>query len=141
MTEIHAFVDAQDVKTITAPFFKQGEEVVIKRFSYADRQMLSGEYLRIKSSWQAKEGRRDEIPMESEFLLDRMNLAILERGIKSWTLQDRDGKIVSCNKQNIGKLSEPYAEFILQEINEFNPVRTTEEREEFFRGTGDSAQE
>ena len=137
MTEdIHAFIDAQDVREITAPFFKEGEVVTIKKFSYADRQALSGEYMKLSADWgsgrggkrggKAKRAKRDAT-VKSEIVLGKMNLSILDRGIESWTLYDRKGKEVSFSRANIRKLSEPYAEFILEAINDFNPSRDESE--------------
>jgi len=54
-----------------------------------------------------------------------MNLSILDRGIKSWTLFTREGKEVPFSRKNIRRLSESYAEFILEEINDFNPTRSS----------------
>jgi len=133
--EIHAFVDAQDVKDITAPFFKDGEVVTIKKFSYADRQALSGEYMKLTADWgsggggKAKKATRDAT-VKSEIVLGKMNLSILDRGIESWTLYDRKGKEVPLSRTTIRKLSEPYAEFILGAINDFNPSRVESEDDE-----------
>ena len=136
--EIHAFVDAQDVKDITAPFFKDGEVVTIKKFSYADRQVLSGEYMKLTAEWGRRKGRKvkrakkatRDAAVKSEIILDRMNLSILDRGIESWTLYDRKGKEVPLSRTSIRKLTEPYAEFILGEINDFNPSRVESEDDE-----------
>lgn len=139
MTEdIHAFIDAQDVREITAPFFKEGEVVTIKKFSYADRQALSGEYMKLTADWGGrgdKRGRKakrvtQDTTVKSEIVLGKMNLSILDRGIESWTLYDRKGKEVSFSRANIRKLSEPYAEFILEAINDFNPSRVESEDDE-----------
>ena len=157
--EVYAFVEESDVKTIRAPFFREGEEVVIRKFSYADRQVLSGDYLKVKADWGedeeeprvtevearvSKRGRkrgrkrRDKAKLQSEFLLGEMNLAILKKGIKSWILFNKAGQEVSLSRKNIDKLGDTYAEFILQEINDFNPTETEEDEEdeeEFFPGS------
>jgi len=158
--EIHAFVDDQDVKTIRAPFFKDGEEVVIRKFSYGARQALAGAYIKVKADWGSEEARerkatpakagrrrkrRDRAKVEGEFLLGEMNIAILDRGIKSWILFDRKGKEVRLSKRTIADLTEPYAEYILEEINDFNPTAESEEEdeeedEEFFRGVEGGAE-
>jgi len=152
MDEFHAFVEESDVKTIRAPFFKDGEEVVIRKFSYADRQGLSGDYLKVKADWggddeeeprvtevearasKRKGKRRGKAKVQSEFLLGEMNLAILNKGIKSWILFNKAGKEVSLSRKTIGKLCDAYAEYILQEINDFNPTESEEDEEEFFLG-------
>jgi len=149
MTEdIHAFVDAEDVREITAPFFKEGEVVTIKKFSYADRQALSGEYMKLSADWgsgggkKGKKAKRDAT-VKSEIVLGKMNLSILDRGIESWTLHDRKGKEVEFTRANVRKLSEPYAEFILGEINDFNPSRVESEDGEddtFFLETDSSGE-
>ena len=136
MTEdIHAFIDAQDVKDITAPFFKEGEVVTIKKFSYADRQVLSGEYMKLSADWGSKGGKRgkratQDATVKSEIVLGKMNLSILDRGIESWILYDRKGKEVPFSRANIRRLSESYAEFILEGINDFNPSRVESEDSE-----------
>jgi len=143
--EVHAFIDAQDVKDITAPFFKDGEVVTIKRFSYADRQSLSGEYLKLSADWGGEKGgeAKKSAAVKSEIVLGKMNLSILWKGIKSWVLHDRDGKTVSLSRANLQRLSDPYAEFILEEINALNPSRVEAEDEEedaFFPSTDSSGE-
>lgn len=158
MTEkIHAFVDEQDIKEIQAPFFKDGEVVTIKKFSYADRQILSGEYTRLSAEWD--EEKRDEkgsrrggrrgskakrsAKVKSEIIVGKMNLSILDKGIKSWTLLTRDGKKeVPFSRKNVRKLTDEYAEFILEGINDFNPTREddSDEDDDFFQ-SADSGSE
>jgi len=133
--EIYAFVDDQDVKEIIAPFFKDGEVVTIKKFSYADRQALSGEYMKLSADWGGRKGKEDkegrrEATVTSEIVLGKMNLSILDKGIESWTLFNRNGKEVPLSRTNIRKLSDEYAEFILGEINDFNPTRSSDEEDE-----------
>jgi len=130
--EIHAFIDTQDVETIVAPFFKDGEEVTIKKFSYADRQALSGEYMKLSADWKGKKGDKikQDTTVKSEVVLGKMNLSILDRGIKSWTLYTREGKEVPFSRRNVRRLTEPYAEFILEKINVFNPTRSSGEEDE-----------
>lgn len=139
MTEdSHAFIDAQDVKEITAPFFKDGEIVTIKKFSYADRQALSGEYMKLSADWGSAEdekGKKDrkakrEATVKSEIILGKMNMSILDKGTKSWTLYDRGGNEVSFSRKNIRRLTEPYAEFILEEINALNPRSADSDEDE-----------
>jgi len=147
--EIHAFVDVLDVKDIAAPFFKEGEVVTIKKFSYADRQFLSGEYTKLSAAWQ-REGdgtrkgdgkEKQDATVTSEIILGKMNMSILDRGVKSWTLYDRDGKEVTYSRRTTRKLTDPYAEFILGEINDFNPTGSSDEDgddedDDFFLGAG-----
>jgi len=133
--EIYAFVDDQDVKEIIAPFFKDGEVVTIKKFSYADRQALTGEYMRLSADWGGRKGKEDKegrrkATVTSEIVLGKMNLSILDKGIESWTLFNRKGKEVPLSRTNIRKLSDEYAEFILGEINDFNPTRSSDEEDE-----------
>jgi len=127
--EIHAFVDDDlDVKDIEAPFFKSGETVRIRKFAYADRQMLSGSYMKISAKVGGKRGGKRgkktkdaDAKVRADFLLDKMNLAIMDKGIVSWTLYNRQGKEVPFNRKAVRKLTDAYAEFILEEINDFNP--------------------
>ena len=153
--EIHAFVDVQDTREVSAPFFKEGEVVTIKKFSYADRQTLSGEYLKLSADWGSAEDEKDEkdekaskakrkAVVKSEIILGRMNLSILDKGIKSWTLYTREGKEVTLSRKNVRRLTEPYAEFILAEINEFNPTRSSgedeDEEDSFFLEAGSGSE-
>jgi len=130
--EVHAFIDAQDIKEIQAPFFKEGEVVTIKKFSYADRQALSGEYMKLSADWGSAEGKKGkegnrQATVKSEIILGKMNLSILDRGIESWTLYTRKGKEVEFSRTNVRKLTEEYAEFILEAINDLNPSRVESE--------------
>jgi len=63
----------------------------------------------------------------SEIVLGKMNLSILYRGIESWDLYTREGKEVLFSRANVRKLTEPYAEFILEAINDLNPSRSESE--------------
>lgn len=150
--EIHAFINDLDVLTIDdAPFFKSGESVTIKKFSYADRQALSGEYMKLSADWGSAEeekGKKDrkakrEATVKSEIILGKMNLSILDKGIKSWTLFTRKGKEVPFSRKNVRRLTEPYAEFILEAINALNPrpADSDEDEDDNFFPSSDSGGE
>jgi hypothetical protein len=65
--------------------------------------------------------------------IEEMNLAVLERGIVSWT--DENGAALPVTRADIERLAERDGDFILAEIRELNPRRRrTEEEQEFFRG-------
>ena len=71
----------------------------------------------------------------------KMNLAILDLGIVRWTLKGPDGKIVPPTKKWIYALDERSGDFILGEINAFNPRRSAEAQENFRAESGDRAEE
>lgn len=117
------FVSTDDTLEIHAEWWAEKETATIRRFSYGDRRWLSGQTMKVGS----KPG--DE--RITELQIERMNLAILERGLVRWT--DEDGKKVTVSPKRIKALESRCAAFILREINEFNreEVRTDEEQDEF----------
>jgi len=122
------FVTDADNRTIHADWWDEDEEVVIKKFSYGDRQALAQETVRVGMTQQA-----GGTELVSDVMIGRMNLAILERGIVSWTLKGPNGRPVPLRRAWIEQLEERDAEFILQRINMLNPLkrRTAEEQANF----------
>lgn len=119
------FVDKGETKTIHADWWDDDEEVIIKRFTWGDKQKLAGMAVNI--------GLVDGAPL-TEFQLGQMNMAIMEAGIKSWTLKGPEDRIVPLTSKWIYQLEERDGNFILQAINSFNRRRSAEEQANF-RGT------
>ena len=122
------FVDDSQRRVISAPWWGEEENCTIKKFAYGDRQYLAGQTVRVGLGVDGVS--EDEV---GEVQIDRMNLAILERGIVRWT--DEDGEPIPVTRKAIERLEEQDAEFILAEIQELNPRRTrTEDEQGSFRG-------
>lgn len=117
------FVSTDDTLEIHAEWWAEKETATIRRFSYGDRRWLSGQTMKVGS----KPG--DE--RITELQIERMNLAILERGLVRWT--DEDGKRATLSPKKIKLLESRCAEFILEQINEFNreEERAPEEQDTF----------
>lgn len=127
------FVSEAERKTIHAPWWDEDEEVVIKRLSYGDRQVLAGEATKVDLA--ADGGRMTEVQV------GKMNLAVLRMGIASWTLKGPDGTMPPVNGQWIYRLQDRDAEFILGEINAYNPRRSADEQAGFRAEAGDGTEE
>jgi hypothetical protein len=108
------FVEATEVREVRAPDWDEGETVTIKRFSFGDRQFLMGAAM--GNSARVQKG---DVAVSVD--IEHMNLAILQRGIVRWTLKRADGSIAPLNKESIASLTERDAEFILGEIQRYNP--------------------
>jgi hypothetical protein len=126
------FITKADRKTIHANWWDDDEHVVIKRFSYGDRQRLADAAIRIGIAGPGQ-------ATINEVQVGQMNLVILELGIHSWTLKREDGKIAPLTRKMIEALREEDAEFILAEINALNRRRTAEEQSNFRGDGGDSS--
>jgi len=132
------FRSKKERKTIAADWWAKEpdgsprEWVEIGRFGYGDRQKLVD--AAVKAGLVSKDdGSGDEIALGG-LQLGSMNLAILKLGIKRWT--DEDGKIVPVTDEGVEALHEEDAEFILAEINAFNPQKgRSAEAQANFRGS------
>ena len=113
------FVEASEVKEIRAEWWDPDESVTIKRFSYGDRQFFMGEIL---SDGARLKGRDVSVDIS----VGRMNLAVLERGVVRWTLKRADGSVAPLTPAQIAQLAEKDAEFILSELQRFNPTQDEE---------------
>lgn len=124
-----------ETKVIQAPWWGPDEAATIRRMNYGDRQYLAGQAIRVGIT--GEDGRREQI---GELALGEMNLAIIERGLVSWT--DEEGKELPVTRDRIEALDELDGEFILGEIKAFNPRRQrSPENQSKFRdrsGGGDS---
>lgn len=130
------FVTAADTKEIRAPWWDTDETVTIKKLTYGDRQTIQKASARMSVT---AEGSFDEIA------LGDVNLVIMEVGVVSWTfVRPETGKPVPCTRRWFERLTEEDGDFILAEINAFNPPpRRTEAEVDEFRdagGDGDSAE-
>lgn len=128
------FVDVDAVQEIQAPWWSEKETCSIKRFTYGDRQFLASNTIQMGL-------KIEDMSAITDVLVGRMNLAILERGIASWT--DAKGVKLPVTKGKISRLEEKDAEFILAAITELNPSesRSAEEQETFPGADGNSAEE
>jgi len=121
-----SFVSEVEHKTIQAEWWEEKEVCAIRRFGYGDRQYLAGQTVQVGI---APGGKKEDAI--ADVAIGRMNLAILERGIVSWT--GPDGAALPVTAERIAALREKDAEFILAEINTWNPRRrrTAEEQATF----------
>jgi len=118
---------AEDTRIIQADWWDEDEQVVIRRFTWGDRQEL----IQAAIDTDIVDGQ----PRINEMQLGRMNLRIMELGIKSWTLKGPEGKVVPPSRNWIYRLDEETGNFILREINAFNPRRGRSAEEQIsFRG-------
>jgi hypothetical protein len=127
-------VGDHEQKTIRASWWAEGETCTIRKFSYGDRQYLAGQTVSMGIDPQS------EVQV-TQVQFDRMNLAFLERGIVAWT--DDAGDPMPVTREAIAQLEERDADFILEELRDYNPrrQRSAEEQERFrgVSGGGDSA--
>jgi len=128
-----------ETKVITADWWDEGETVTIKRFAYGDRQRLAGVAYKVGF---VQQGDGSQQEFSADIAIGEMNLAILEIGIVAWTLKSSAGKVTPLRRSAIERLQDEDAEFILREINAFNPSkkrRTADEQANFRGGGGDGA--
>jgi len=130
------FVDVMAVQEIRAPWWAENETCTIRKFTYGDRQFLAQNTVSMSLGAIAK-----EMAPVTDVLIGRMNLAILERGIKTWT--DDKGVRIPVTQNKIAGLEEKDAEFILAAITKLNPSeeRSAEDQATFPGVDGDSAEE
>lgn len=120
-------VSKTDTMTVKAPWWGENEHAVLRRFAFGDRQALTGAYMRVGGQMAD-----DDLPIEAQVDIEQMNLAILLRGIVSWT--DADGQPMAVDKATVSALEERDATYLLGEINAFNPrAQRTEDDQANFR--------
>lgn len=120
-------VSKTDTKTVSAPWWGEKEHAVLRRFAFGDRQALTGAYMRVGGHMA-----NDDLPIEAQVDIEQMNLAILLRGIVSWT--DAEGAPLSVDAATVAMLEEKDATYLLTEINAFNPrTQRSEEDQANFR--------
>ena len=129
------FITDNDVKVIHAPWWEDGETVTIKKLTYGDRQRVGKAAIRLKVNAKGDLGDTE---------LGDVNLTLLEIGVVSWTFTRPDnGKPLPVSRAWLEKLSEEDGDFILSEINAFNPTpkRSDAEQEEFRGADRDGGEE
>lgn len=110
------FVEATEVREVRADWWDPGETVTVKRFSFGDRQYLMGATM-------GDSARVQKGDVSVTVSVERMNLAVLERGIARWTLKKADGSVAPLTPEVIASMTEQDADFILSEIQRYNPSR------------------
>jgi hypothetical protein len=132
------FVQEDEIKLIHADWWDEHETVTIKRFTYGDRQRLAG--VAYKVGLVSGDGNAQ---YSADVALGEMNIAILEIGIKAWTLKGANGKPVPLRRSLIEKLRDEDGNFILGEINALNPSRrrSAEAQATFRDSAGNSFEE
>lgn len=119
------FVTEPEIKDICAPWWDQDtESVTIRRYSGAARDRLNKETIRV-SATEDDEG-RVEVSAEK--------IPIMLAGIKSWTFEDDNGKLMPVNRKWCGKLDPDDIDYIVAKIRELNKGRTAEEQATFREG-------
>ena len=123
------FVDA--TKVIRAYWWDEGEEVVIRKFSYMNRQRVA-----------QRSAQATQVNGETIVKIDRaeMHLAMLEEGIVSWTFKRANGKRMPLRRSALEKLSFEDAEFIVEQIEQYNEKRSDEAQGRFRPEPGDGAE-
>lgn len=122
------FVTKSDVKVIRADWWDEGEEVTIRKYTIRQKDLLDAKIIEIA-------GMAGEIP---QVVVKSVAVPYLIAGIAEWTFTDEEGNRVPVNRHWIDKLDEDTADFIADEIRNFNEGRTTAEQREFLRKLADS---
>lgn len=97
------------------------EFVVIKKFTYGDREAINDASMRLTPVSLGKEVTADNMQMVFDPTAQRR--ARLERGIVSWCILDEDNQEVALTAANIQELDPGYAEYIMSELEALNPER------------------
>ena len=100
--------------TIHADWWDADEAVVIRRFSFGDRERVNELMCKVSPFTGAGE---PEMTMD----MGMVNRASLIVGIVSWNMRDEDGQAVALSQETIDQLTEEDADFILAEIARVNP--------------------
>lgn len=120
----------EDTEQIRAPWFKDGEYVVIQSEMYAEDDIFVKNQL--MSSQAASKDKNQKTTFN--YNLGDVQLLTLQRMVKGWNLyRVRNGTPVPIPfaLENIPKLSKPYFDFIYQEINARNPDMSEQEQQTF----------
>ncbi len=122
------FITEPETKDIHADWWEEGESVTIRRYTGAGRDRLAKETIRV-SATEEDEG-RVEVSAEK--------IPRLLAGIKSWTFEDSNGKLMPVNRKWIGKLDGDDIDYIAAEIRTLNKGRTEEDQATFREGADSS---
>lgn len=126
-------------KTIRADWWDEGESVTIKQFTFAERQTINASF-NLEMKMQVPDGRRrgrrnrsrDEVQeMLTQMDMSHHNQLILQMGIVDWTFTNGNGQLLPVTDKNIRALRDDYANFILDEIDDFTTPRDEDEEEQF----------
>lgn len=120
----------EDTEQIRAPWFKDGEYVVIQSEMYAEDDIFVKNQL--MSSQAASKDKNQKTTFN--YNLGDVQLLTLQRMVKGWNLyRVRNGTPIPIPfaLENIPKLSKPYFDFIYQEINARNPDMSEQEQQTF----------
>lgn len=109
-----------ETKTVAAPWWEEGEEVVIRRWNTVQLDVLNEAILKIAGI----SGTLSAIEIRA------VNVPVLMAGIESWTFREGDKK-VPVSRKWIGKLAPEDSSFISTEIWAFNRGRPAEEQASF----------
>jgi len=121
-----------ETKVIHAEWWDEDETVTIKRFTFGDRQKLAQVAYKV-GLVNPNDGGGAQ--MSADIAIGEMNLAILEIGILAWTLKGPEGKVMALRRAWIEALQDEDGNFILAEINAYNPTkRRKPEDQANFRG-------
>jgi len=115
---------------IHADWWPDGDEVVIVERTWGARQRLSQKMLAGDTGIKLRdlEGKRGkDALMDKELRLDIYQPEAMLLSIESWTLKYPDGQPVPVTLETIGALSEQDGDFIMEAIQELNPVAATED--------------
>jgi len=113
-----------DTKAIHADWWDVGEGVIIKKFSYGDRQRLAG--AAIQSGVDMSDLKAPSVKMD----LYELTMLTLELGIQSWNFADEHGQPVPLTRDNLAKLQDRDGEYIAQQIEDYNPSGPVESDDE-----------
>ncbi len=109
------FSQVKQRETIHADWWDESEEVIIKRFSWGDKQALTDKTVTVTGL--SKHGDT----LIEDMSVERTNLAILKAGVESWTFLDDDGNSMPVTEKSFKLLNDDDGEYILRSIDELNP--------------------
>ena len=120
----------EDTEQIKAPWFKDGEFVIIQPEMYAEDDIYIKN--RLMSSQAASKDKNQKTTFN--YNLGDVQLLTLQRMVKGWNLYKvRNGTPIPLPfaPENIRRLPKPYFDFIYQEINARNPDMSEQEQQAF----------
>jgi len=120
------------LRAVNAIMGDDGEEVVIRKLGYGDKQQIQTAGTRLM----AMDGSG-----ESTFVIDlaETHLKMMELGIVSWTFKRANGKTAPVRRSSLVKLNNEDGAYIVEQIEAFNTPRAPAEQERFRGRAGDGA--
>lgn len=107
-------------RTIRHKAWDKGEEVVIRELDYKETASLTAIAAEDISAIDMEDKNKREALKVGDMNMGRTQLATLEMSIVSWTLT-RKGKIMKLNPSNIASIKGWVGDYIMEEIDKFNP--------------------